>query len=181
METRRKPYEEIAFACSDVEIGVTSQCLYVSVKDQHMYFYNKAQLEAVYTISTASKGISQIQDSEGTPLGLHEIADKIGEGAPWGTVFIGRKNTGKIFTEYDDWETKGYVTSRILRLRGLQMDYNSGGNCDTYNRYVYIHGITNEKKIGTPWTRGCIGMRNDDVIELFTKIVSGSLVFIQKK
>jgi hypothetical protein len=167
--------------CKAVGIAITSQWLYVSIENRRMYFYNKMQCDAVYVISTAVKGISQIQDSEGTPLGLHEIADKIGEGAPWGTVFIGRKSTGKIFTEYDNWEIRGYVTSRILRLRGLQEGYNFGENCDTYGRYIYIHGITNEKKIGMPWTHGCIGMRNDDVIELFSKIASGSLVLIQKK
>jgi hypothetical protein len=146
-----------------------------------MYFYNEAQFESIYVISTAVKGISQVQDSDGTPLGLHEIADKIGEGIPWGTVFIGRKSTGKIFTEYGDWETKGYVTSRILRLKGLQEGYNLGENCDTYNRYIYIHGIANEKKIGVPWTRGCIGMRNRDIIGLFSKIAAHSLVLVSEK
>ncbi|MDR2812172.1 MAG: L,D-transpeptidase [Puniceicoccales bacterium] len=174
-------YDEIIVACKASDIVVTPQCLYVSVADQRMYFYNETQIETVYVISTAVKGINQIQDSEGTPLGLHEIAEKIGDRAPWGTVFIGRKSTGKFFTEYGDWETKGYVTSRILRLRGLQEGYNSGGNCDTYGRYIYIHGITNEKKIGMPWTRGCIAMRNSDIIELFHKIAFGSLVLICKK
>jgi hypothetical protein len=32
-----------------------------------------------------------------------------------------------------------------------------------------------------PWTRGCIGMRNGDVIELFSKIASGSPVLIREK
>jgi hypothetical protein len=174
-------YGEIIFACDTVGISVTFQCLYISVTDQRMYFYSGAQLESVYDISTAIKGISQIRDSEGTPLGLHKIADKIGEGVPWGTVFMGRKSTEKIFTEYGDWETRSYVTSRILRLKGLQDGYNSGGNCDTYERCIYIHGITNEKKIGVPWTRGCIGMCNGDVIELFPKIASNSLVLIGEK
>jgi hypothetical protein len=174
-------YSEIISACDTVGVGITFQCLYISVTEQRIYFYNEARLESIYEISTAIKGVNQIRDSEGTPLGLHKIADKIGEGVPWGTVFIERKSTGKIFTEYDDWETRSYVTSRILRLKGLQDGYNSGGNCDTYGRYIYIHGITNEKKIGTPGTRGCIGMRNGDVIELFSKIASDSVVLIGKK
>lgn len=174
-------YDEVIYVCDVIGIGMTPQCLYVLVADQRMYFYSGTQLESVYGISTAIKGISQIRDSEGTPLGLHKIADKIGEGVPYGTVFMGRESTKKIFTEYDDWETRGYITSRILRLRGLQDRYNSGGNCDTYERYIYIHGITNENKIGIPWTRGCIGMRNSDVIELFPKIASNSLVLIREK
>ncbi|MDR1591039.1 MAG: L,D-transpeptidase [Puniceicoccales bacterium] len=180
MESHKHYYEEIVLACDAIGVRVTAQCLFVSVREQRAYFYNKMQLEMVYIISTAVKGISQIQDSEGTPLGLHKIADKIGEGMPWGMVFIGRKSTGKIFTEYGDWETKGYVTSRILRLKGCQDGYNFGGNCDSYNRYIYIHGITNEQKIGMPWTRGCIGMRNNDVIELFSKVAVGALVLIRE-
>jgi lipoprotein-anchoring transpeptidase ErfK/SrfK len=164
--------------CDATGTKVTPQWLYVSVQNQRMYFYNRDQLGIIYKISTASKGISQVQDSEGTPLGLHRITEKIGAGAPWGTVFIGRKSTGKIFTEYDDWETKGYVTSRILRLKGLQEGYNSGGNCDTYNRYIYIHGITNEQKIGTLWTCGCIAMANDAIIQLFDQISLEILVLI---
>jgi hypothetical protein len=173
--------DKMRCVCDAARIKITTQWLYVSVENRRMYFYNKMQCNAVYVISTAVKGINQVQDSEGMPLGLHEIADKIGEGVARGTVFIGRKSTGKIFTEYDDWAIKGYVTSRILRLRGLQEGYNSGGNCDTYGRYIYIHGITNEKKIGMPWTRGCVGMRNGDVIELFSKIAPGSPVLIGEK
>jgi hypothetical protein len=171
---------EIDRICRDLGIAKTRQWLCAVVSEQRMYYYHCDQLETVYAISTAKKGICQIQDSEGTPLGLHKIADKIGDGAPWGTVFIGRKNTGKIFKAYEDGETNGYITSRILRLKGLQEGYNSGGNCDTYNRFIYIHGTGREHAIGTPCGRGCINMLNDDVIELFQKITAFSLVFINK-
>jgi hypothetical protein len=150
------------------------------VSEQRMYHYQGDRLEALYRISTAKNGICQLRDSEGTPLGLHKIAEKIGDGAPWGTVFIGRKSTGKIFTEYADWEAKGYVTSRILRLRGLQEGYNSGGNCDSYDRFIYIHGTAHEQAIGAPRGRGCINMLNGDVIELYRQIATGSLVLIQE-
>jgi hypothetical protein len=143
-----------------------------------MYFYNNGPLETVYVISTAKNGVSQVRNSHGTPLGLHQVTDKIGENAPWGTVFIGRQNMGKVFYDYDDWMTKGYVVSRILRLKGLQEGYNVGVDCDTYLRCIYIHGIANEKKVGTPCTGGCIGMLNRDVIGLFQKINPGSLLLI---
>jgi hypothetical protein len=166
--------------CSDLGIERTAQWLSAVVGEQRMYYYRGDQLEAVYAISTAERGICQFQDSEGTPLGLHKIAEKIGDGAPWGTVFIGRKSTGKVFKEYEDGGAKGYVASRILRLRGLQEGYNSGGNCDTYNRLIYIHGTTRERAIGTPCGRGCINMLNDDVIELYPKIAVNSLLLIQE-
>ncbi|MDR0590621.1 MAG: L,D-transpeptidase [Puniceicoccales bacterium] len=166
--------------CNDLAVEKTPQWLLAVVGEQRVYCYWRDRLEAVYRISTAKNGICQLRDSEGTPLGLHKITEKIGDGAPWGTVFIGRKSTGKIFTEYADWEEKGYVTSRILRLRGLQEGYNSGGNCDSYDRFIYIHGTARERAIGTPCGRGCINMLNSDVIALYRKIAIDSLVLIRE-
>jgi hypothetical protein len=134
----------------------------------------------MYVIATAKNGIGQMKDSRGTPLGLHEIREKFGDAEPLGTVFVGRKSTGKLIGEFDDWESKNYVVSRILRLNGLEEGYNHGGNCDTYDRYIYIHGIGNEAKIGTPWTSGCIAMLNENVVELYAKINLGSFVLITR-
>ncbi|MDR2807230.1 MAG: L,D-transpeptidase [Puniceicoccales bacterium] len=172
--------ERINRICDDLKLKVTEQCIVVSIAFQEMYSYHMGHLEKVYRISTAKKGISQLKNSEGTPLGLHIIADKIGGDAPRGTVFIGRQSTKKIFLHYEDWETKGYITSRILRLQGLQKGYNLGENCDTYGRYIYIHGLSNEQKIGIPCTQGCIAMLNEDVIELFRTIDLNTLVLIHE-
>jgi hypothetical protein len=50
-------YDEIVFARDAVGIEIVPQCLCVSVQEQRAYFYNKAQLETIYSISTATKGI----------------------------------------------------------------------------------------------------------------------------
>ncbi|MDR3317499.1 MAG: L,D-transpeptidase, partial [Puniceicoccales bacterium] len=97
-------YERVEIICNDLGIAVTEQWLYIVVSEQRMYYYDRDRLKTSYRISTAKKGIGQIEDSEQTPLGLHKIEEKIGGGAPWGMVFISRKRTGKIFTEYGDWQ-----------------------------------------------------------------------------
>ena len=67
---------------------------------------------------------------------------------------------------------------RIMRLRGLEEGVNAGGNKDTYNRFVYIHGTNQEDKIGTPNSHGCVLLKNADVAEVFDVVKDGSIVLI---
>ena len=43
----------------------------------------------------------------------------------------------------------------------------SGGNVDSYDRYIDIHRTAHEDKIGQKASHGCIRMLNSDIIELF--------------
>lgn len=133
-----------------------------------------------FAISTSKNPPSCVADSYGTPTGLHAIADKIGTGAPEGMVFKGRVPTGQLFGEAsaEDAE-RSLITSRILRLRGLETGKNSGDGCDTYDRYVYIHGTNHEELIGQPASAGCVQMRNREMIELFDRVDEGDLVWIR--
>lgn len=133
----------------------------------------------VYDISTSKNPPSCKADSYGTPTGLHEIADKIGSGQPEGMVFKGRVPTGKHFSVYSGEEaSRNLITSRILRLRGLEPGKNSGPGCDSYDRYIYIHGTNHEERIGQPFSGGCVEMCNADVIKLFKKVENGDLVWM---
>ena len=173
--------EEISQICNELKLSLPMDCLYVSIAQQTMYFYRDGKLKKQYIISTSKHGIGQENGSLRTPLGLHVIADKIGDNAAKNTVFISRIDTGKNVREFNDWQTKGYVTSRIFRMKGLQAGYNFGGNVDTYERFVYIHGLANEVNAGRPSTAGCIGMKNDDIIELFSTLNLGSFVLIAEE
>jgi lipoprotein-anchoring transpeptidase ErfK/SrfK len=87
--------------------------------------------------------------------------------------------TGKLFPEYDGEEAeRNLITSRILRLRGLEPGHNAGLGCDSYDRYIYIHGTNHEERIGQPFSGGCVEMRNTEVIELFESVEGGDLVWI---
>ena len=129
-----------------------------------------------FPCSTSRFGISQVAGSNGTPLGLHRIAEKIGGGWPVGTVFRGRKPVG--YT----WKGLPFakITTRILWLEGLEPGFNRGGNVDSHARYIYIHGTGDEPTIGRPMSCGCIHLAANDLIPLFDKLPGGTLVWIER-
>jgi L,D-transpeptidase YbiS len=129
-----------------------------------------------FRCSTSRFGVGQLAGSNCTPLGLHRIAEKIGGGWPVGTVFEGRQPIG--FT----WKglPLAKITSRILWLEGLEPGFNRGGNVDTHARYIYIHGTGDEPTLGRPASPGCIHLAADDLLPLFDKLPSGTLVWIER-
>ena len=60
------------------------------------------------------------------------------KGLPAGTLFKNRRPTEKLLK--NPLDNSDYITSRILRLNGLEEGKNKGGDVDSYNRYIYIHG-----------------------------------------
>lgn len=94
-------------------------------------------------------------------------------------VFKARVPTGRHFSELPEASTDGnLITSRILWLRGLEPGVNCGGDVDTYDRYIYIHGTNHENRIGEPMSAGCILMRNLDIVDLYDQVRRGDLVSI---
>ncbi len=132
------------------------------------------QVAKQYIISTSKFGIGQIAGSNKTPLGLHRIAEKIGDGCDAGTVFKGRKVIGHL----RDGLPLESITTRIMWLEGLEEGFNRGGNVDTHARYVYIHGFGNQESLGTPTSLGCIHLADADLIPLYDLLPSGTLVWI---
>ena len=55
---------------------------------------------------------------------------------------------------------------------------NRGGEVDTYERYVYIHGTNHEDRIGEPLSAGCVLMRNIEIVSLYEEVRAGDLVWI---
>ena len=130
-----------------------------------------------YPVSTAKNGMGNRVDSYMTPFGIHRIRQKIGGGQPKGMVFEARQAIGKIADDLDTRD-RDEITSRILWLDGLEEGLNRNGDCDSFARYIYIHGTSDEKRIGEPVSAGCIRMKNDDAIELFDQVLVNDLVFI---
>ena len=71
------------------------------------------------------------------------------------------------------------ITTRILRLEGLQPGLNRGGEVDSFERYIYIHGTSDEDNIGVPASIGCIRMKNKDMIMIFDQTEINDLVIIE--
>ena len=73
----------------------TQHKVVVSVREQKLAVLDHGNLLAVYPISTSKFGLGDRPGSYGTPLGTLEIAEKIGDNAPLGTVFKNRRRTGE--------------------------------------------------------------------------------------
>jgi hypothetical protein len=116
-----------------------------------------------------------------TPLGTHRVFSKIGRGAPLGAIFRQGKDTGRIAEiHYDPLPMEGdLITTRVLRLSGQEAGRNRGPGVDSLQRGIWIHGTPEEGFIGTPRSKGCIRMRNRDIIELFEILPVGTLVEIR--
>ena len=61
----------------------------------------------------------------------------------------------------------------------MEPGINRGGDVDSHERYIYIHGTADEARIGQPVSQGCIRMTSADVIALFDLVKPGTLVCIQ--
>jgi lipoprotein-anchoring transpeptidase ErfK/SrfK len=131
-----------------------------------------------YVISTAANGMGNRLDSFKTPFGIHRIREKIGGGEPRGMIFAAREPTGQVASDLDN-RVKDEITSRILWLDGLEEGVNHGGVFDTFARFIYIHGTSDEERIGQPVSAGCIRMKNDDVIQLFDEVLINDIVLIR--
>jgi hypothetical protein len=128
-----------------------------------------------FRCSTSRFGIGQKEGSNRTPLGLHRIAEKIGDGWPAGTVFKARQPIGYTWKGMPDAK----ITTRIFWLDGLEPGFNRGSDVDSHARYIYIHGTGDQITIGKPTSCGCVHLADADIIPLFTKLPSGTLVWIQ--
>jgi len=131
-------------------------------------------------ISTGRKGVGEMNGSEQTPRGLHKVRAKIGAGQPENAVFVARRPTGEIYSHglRQEYPGRDWILTRILWLSGLEPGKNRLGTVDTMRRYIYIHGCPDEDEMGTPGSRGCVKMRNADLIKLFELVPVGTRVHI---
>lgn len=152
----------------------------ITIADQNLVLLDNGAVLRRYQVSTAANGPGEQLGSECTPRGRHIIRARIGAGQPANTVFVGRRPTGEIYSEdlrrlhpQRDW-----ILTRILWLSGLEPGYNRLGVVDTMRRYIYIHGTPDSIPMGQPGSRGCIRMRNTELMELFDLVTPGTPVNI---
>ena len=155
--------------CADREHKVV-----ISVPEQRMVVLKNGVPLAEYPVSTSKFGLGDVPGTRATPLGELEIARKIGDGAPVGAVFKNREPTGEVLVP--DAPGRDPIVTRILWLRGLE-----AGNSNAYDRYIYIHGTPEERRIGQPASFGCVRMRSRDVISLYDEVGTGARVIIRNQ
>ncbi|HMP82899.1 MAG TPA: L,D-transpeptidase [Verrucomicrobiota bacterium] len=170
--------EAFLSACKHHGVEPTQFVLIVNIANQTLLVFENGALTQSLPCSTSRFGIGQQEGSNCTPLGLHRIAKKIGDGERAGTVFKARKTIGHTSQpEFADAK----ITTRILWLEGLERGFNCSGNVDSHARYIYIHGTANQSSIGKPASCGCIHLADRDLIPLFDKLPIGTLVWIVER
>jgi lipoprotein-anchoring transpeptidase ErfK/SrfK len=143
----------------------------ISVKDQRLALLDRETLVAIYPVSTSKYGVGDWRGSYRTPLGQLEVAQKIGDGVPSGSVFKDRRRTGEIVGV--NAPGRDPIVTRIIWLRGLEWQ-----NVNAFPRDIYIHGTPEERNIGLPVSYGCVRMRSEDVIKLYDVVGRGARVTI---
>jgi len=143
----------------------------ISVKEQKLALLDREKLVAIYPVSTSKYGLGDWPSSRCTPLGELEIAKKIGDNAPLGTVFKDRRRTGEIVLP--NAPGRDPIVTRILWLRGREAQ-----NANAFGRYIYIHGTPEDRNLGLPVSYGCVRMKSEDVIKLYDIVGTGAQVTI---
>lgn len=143
----------------------------IHVPSQTLDLIENGALFRRYVVSTSRFGLGTEPGSNKTPTGRFRIAEKHGDGAVPGEIFVSRVATGRSGGEKDEHD---HVQTRILWLAGLD-----SANANTFDRYIYIHGTNAESRLGTPASYGCVRMGNEDVIDLYDRVPVGAEVEIE--
>jgi lipoprotein-anchoring transpeptidase ErfK/SrfK len=86
-------------------------------------------------------------------------------------VFKSRRPTGEVLPP--NAPGRDPIVSRILWLQGTEY-----ANRNAYRRFIYIHGTPEEWRVGSPASFGCIRMKSNDVIDLYSRVGVGAEIEI---
>lgn len=152
----------------------------VNIAEQRLQLRVNETVLMDVSIATAKNGMGEQAGSECTPRGWHQVRAMIGADAQANTVFVGRRDTGEIYSPNfrQNFPDRDWILTRILWLSGLEVNKNRLGVVDTMRRYIYIHGCPDEDEMGIPSSHGCVKMRNTDVMKLFSAVTPGTKVYI---
>lgn len=143
----------------------------VDCSSQSLLLVRAGRVERRYVVSTSAVGLGHRDGSHRTPWGFHAVAERFGADQPLGAVFRARQPTGRVLAR-EEWQGSGgedLITSRILRLRGLEPGVNSGEGIDSYARCIYLHGTNHEDRLGRAASGGCVRLGNEAVADLFDR------------
>jgi len=132
----------------------------ISVPDQQLALIDRGKLISKYPISTSKFGLGDGNGTYRTPLGTLFVSAKFGDHLPAGAVIKNRVPTGEVVNT--NAPGRDAIVARVIWLRGMEQQ-----NRGARDRCIYIHGTSQERRIGTPASFGCIRMRSKDVIALY--------------
>src|SRR6266702_1463450 len=166
-----RPYLLLTLFLGSCAAPDTQHLIVISTRDQKLALLDRGALLATYPVSTSKFGLGDRPGSRFTPLGQLQIAEKVGDNAPPGTVFKDRRRTGE--TVLANSPGRGPIVTRILWLRGLESQ-----NANAFARDIYLHGTPEEGSIGYAASYGCIRMRSNDIVQLYNIVGIGAAVTI---
>ena len=143
----------------------------ITLRDQKLTVFRKGKKVKDYRISSSKFGMGSSSGSNRTPLGIHAVTRKVGDGQPNGMVFKGCRPTGEVVAADTGRDP---IVTRVIQLAGLE-----SFNRNSHNRHIYIHGTPEERLIGRPASYGCIRMRSKDVVDLYPHVYRGMPVAIE--
>src|ERR1700731_4549998 len=108
----------VAIALGGAFQASAAPAVVVSIADQKLALVEDGAPVAQFPISSSKFGVGDRPGSYATPLGLLEVASKIGANAPLGTVFKSRNQTGEVLRP--NARGRDPIVTRILWLRGLE-------------------------------------------------------------
>jgi hypothetical protein len=165
--------------CAALSIAPTQHWLYVCIAAQKLWLMRDGGIVSECICSTSKNPPSCIANSYGTPTGLHAIGSKIGDSAPVGAVFKGRVCVANHYTLLPQAEqSTNLITSRILRLKGMEPHHNARPGDNAWERYVYLHGTNHPQKLGKPFSAGCVLLGDQDLVQLYDTLAVADLVWI---
>ncbi|MEO7933802.1 MAG: L,D-transpeptidase [Chthoniobacterales bacterium] len=138
----------------------------INLRRQRLTLHRNGSPVFACAISSSFVGTGSKPNSNRTPLGNFVIAEKIGAGAPLGSVFRSRQITGALA---DPHSPDDQITTRILWLDGVDPE-----NANTRSRYIYLHGTNHEDQLGLPTSHGCIRLTNTMMADLFALVETGT-------
>ena len=167
------PSESVSTSVPGIEISLDAQTLTLFPED--------ASTPLSYSVSTALNGPGERQSSGCTPRGRHYVRAMVGGGVPLNAVFVARRPTGEVYSDTlsRKFPERDWILSRILWLCGLEPGKNRGPGVDSFRRFIYIHGTPDTEPMGVPRSHGCIRMRNNDVVDLYSRVSPGMPVIIR--
>lgn len=152
--------------------AVIKNGIVVTLRDQKLTYFQDGKAVMDYPISSSKFGISTQKGSHCTPLGLHAVSEKTGEGQPVGMVFKGGRPTGEVVGV--DATGRDPIVTRVVKLTGLEK-----GNRNSLKRGIFLHGTPEERYIGSPASYGCIRMKSKDIVSLYPYLSRGMTVAIE--
>ena len=158
-----------------------NKIIFISTELQELKCFEKDSLTFTFQISSGKNGVGELKNSECTPRGWHRVYSIIGVELQINSVLVARKWTGEIYTKQlaEQFPERDWILTRIIQLEGLEPGRNKGGDVDSLERYIYIHGTPDSTQLGIPNSHGCVRMNNKEVIDLASWATTDTLVYIQ--